>query len=179
MTTNKLWTAGFSIVVFCSPYTAALASSEPTSEAYFQERMIRTDIPADGGYKQERMIRTDMFELWMFPGWFKPLCDVKSFKGSSRLVVKLTADGSALLNPEGEGAWSSDTVSLKDLTFSDAKVIWGAPRGFIFDLLAPPRAGSNDWDVFHLDTKFADDGVLSSYRLRGINICSPRWVNVQ
>lgn len=157
-----LWMAGLGIfAVNC--VCPAWASLEPTYE----------------GYKQERKVRDDLFQLDMFPGWFKPICDVKSYKGSSRLVVKLTPDGRAVLNPKGEElGWSSDTIELKGLTFENAKMLWGTPNGPTFDLLAGPRARSNDRDVYHLDTKFTD-GLLTSYRLRGIDICKPEWVSVE
>lgn len=123
-------------------------------------------------------VRKDLFQLDMFPGWFKPRCDVKSYKGSSRLVVKLMPDGSAILNPKGEKlGWSSDTIDLKGLSQENAEMLWGKPRGMTFDLLANPRLRSSDTDIYHMDTKFAD-GKLTSYRLRGIDIAKPEWIAV-
>jgi hypothetical protein len=114
----------------------------------------------------------------MFPGWFKPICDVKEYRGCSRLVVKLLPDGSALLNPKDEhDGWSANTIELKGLTPENARLIWGEPRGITFDLMAGPRAQSSDRDVFHLDTKFLA-GKLAEYRLRGIDITRPDWKKV-
>jgi hypothetical protein len=162
MVKNILWTVGVSIIAFSFVYPAA-ASLEPTYD----------------GYKNERKVHDDLFQLDMFPGWFKPICDVQSYKGSSRLVVKLTADGGAILNPKGEElGWSSDTIDLHGLTLENAEKLWGSPRGMTFDLLAGPRLRSNDRDVYHLDTKFTN-GELTSYKLRGIDICKPEWINVE
>lgn len=122
--------------------------------------------------------RKDLFQIDMFPGWFKPRCKTHSYKGSSRLVVKLMQNGSAILNPKDEGfGWSSNTIELKGLSLKNAELLWGKPRGITFDLLAEPSLRSADTDIFHLDTKFVDD-ELASYRLRGIDITKPEWVAV-
>jgi hypothetical protein len=156
-----LWIVGFGIFAW-SCISPAFASLEPA--------------PLDGKPVE---VRKDLFQLDMFPGWFKPICDVQSYKGSSRLVVKLTADGGAILNPKGEErGWSSDTIDLHGLTLENAEKLWGSPRGMTFDLLAGPRLRSNDRDVYHLDTKFTN-GELTSYQLRGIDICKPEWISVE
>ncbi len=118
---------------------------------------------------------SDLFELHMFPGWFKPLCDQKQYKGSSRLVVKVLGDGSAILNPIGELGFPPNAVDLHNLSQETAKYLWGEPRGVTFDLICMTR--SSEMDVYHLDTKFTN-GHLSSYRLRGIGIFQPAWKNV-
>lgn len=126
----------------------------------------------------ESSIRTDLFELTMFPGWFQPMKQITRYKGNSRVVVKLLPDGSAILNPPDEGfGWSSNNVDIKSLSEQDACDIWGEKRGETFDLLANPRPKSNDFDVFHLDTKF-ENNRLNSYRLRGIGISNPEWKKV-
>lgn len=127
----------------------------------------------------ESSIRTDLFELTMFPGWFQPMKQITRYKGNSRLVVKLLPDGSANLNPPDEGfGWSSNNIDIKSLSEREAQNLWGERRGETFDLLANPRMQSNDYDVYHLDTKFTNDR-LSSYRLRGIGINKPAWKTVQ
>jgi hypothetical protein len=121
--------------------------------------------------------RDDIFDLYMFPGWFKPRCDLKSYQGNTRIVVKLTSDGRAILNPKNEpdGA-SSNTIELRGLSLENATMLWGAPkRESTFDLISETSAEKN---VFHLDTKFVD-GKLSSYRLRGIGICKPEWTQTE
>jgi len=117
-------------------------------------------------------VSTDLFELHMFPGWFKPLSDQKQYKGSSRLVVKVLKDGSAVLNPVSETGFPPDAIDLHDFSLENAKALWGEPRGMTFDLICMTR--SPEMDVYHLDTKFAD-GHLNSYRLRGIGISKPVW----
>ena len=152
--------AGLGIFAW-SCISPALASLEPA--------------PLDGKPVE---VRKDLFQLDMFPGWFKPRCDTKSYKGSSRLVVKLPVEGNAILNPRNEEpGWSSDTIELKGLSLENAEMLWGKPRGMTFDLLAGPRLRSADTDVYHLDTKFTN-GELTSYRLRGIDISKPEWIAV-
>lgn len=144
----------------------------------FANSSLATQIepPPEG---KARPVQQDLFELHMFPGWFQPLQplrDETQHKGSSRLLVKLH-DGSAIINPpEEELAWSSSGsfLPLAELTWEDAKKLWGEPRGTTFDLLCDSRA---EKDVYHLDTKFAKER-LASYRLRGIGIVKPEWVSV-
>jgi hypothetical protein len=53
-------------------------------------------------------------------------------------------------------------------------MVWGEPRESTFDLIADCRP---EMDVYHMDTKF-ENGILTSYRLRGIGITNPTWVSV-
>jgi hypothetical protein len=123
-----------------------------------------------------RIVRDDLFELHIFPGWFKPLCDQKQYKGSSRLVVQLMSDGSAILNPSGELGFPPNAIDLNGLSLENAKIVWGEPRGMTFDLICMTRGP--EMDVYHLDTKFVD-GKLNSYRLRGIGISKPAWISLE
>jgi hypothetical protein len=141
-------------IVFCSCLIPAFASLEPNEKAES---------------------RSDLFELQKFPGWFKPICNLAYYKGCTRLVVKITADGHAVLNPKDEkGGWSSATVDLNGLSLENAELLWGQPRGMTFDLLSYWRP---ERDVYHLDTKFVH-GKLSDYRLRGIEITKPEWIHI-
>jgi hypothetical protein len=55
-------------------------------------------------------------------------------------------------------------------------MLWGEPRNnMTFDLIADSRP---EMDVYHLDAKFKN-GFFSSYRLRGIGIRQPEWVDIK
>jgi hypothetical protein len=121
--------------------------------------------------------RLDIVALYMFPGWFKPMCDQQSYRGCSRLVLKLAKDGKAILNPKDEGfGLSSGNIELKGLALSDAQRVWGKGRTsgayqITFDVLTERQP---ERDIYRLDVRF-EDKVLSSYRVRGLGISLPEW----
>lgn len=124
-------------------------------------------------------------ELHAFPGWYKPRPDLKSYRGESRLLL-LVADGLAVLNPDGQGEASCHRIELNDLSFDDATTLWGpAHSGGVgiqtFDLIAEWESNFEtnacETNVYHVDMKFSNN-VLDSYRVRGIAITQPQWINV-
>ncbi len=156
--------------------TAAVASEN--------EKMLATQGTNSGSACYEAVKinehRADIVVLYKFPGWFKPAGEQKNFKGSNRLVLKLSGDGKAELNPKNEGAFSSQVVDLHSLTLQDAEMLWGKarkmPNGITtFDLLSTPEGFERD--IYHLDTKFTDT-KLDSYQIRGIRITVPEWRSV-
>jgi hypothetical protein len=124
-------------------------------------------------------------ELHAFPGWYKPRADLKSYRGESRLLL-LVADGLAILNPEGQGEASRHRIELDDLSLDDATNLWGPAHSggdgiLTFDLIAEWESNFEtnvcETNVYHVDMKFSDK-VLNSYRVRGIAITRPQWINV-
>lgn len=67
------------------------------------------------------------------------------------------------------------------LTLESAKKIFGEPhlRGvgkttfYVFDAYVTVQ---REKQLFHIDMKFAQDGTIESYRIRGIGIRNPLWV---
>ncbi len=128
--------------------------------------------------------RDDLFELYMFPGWFKPTCGQNSYRGCSRMIMQLTPDGKALLNPKSGdlGGLSSGHIELRGIKLADAEMLWGEGRKAAsdsnirtFDLLTSNPAERN---LYHFDARF-ENNVLTAYRLRGNGITKPAWVQAE
>jgi hypothetical protein len=116
----------------------------------------------------------DKFELLRFPGWYKPADNLTAYKGQTRLLIQLTKDGKAIVNPHEKSPCQA--IDLRDLSMENAVMLWGQPRDSdkgvkTFDLLSQSRV---EGDVYHFDIKFKN-GKLESYRLRGIGILVPVW----
>lgn len=68
------------------------------------------------------------------------------------------------------------------LTLSDAKAFWGKPRlhkktdyeFYTFD--ARSFCGEEE-NIYHLDLRSGDNGILIGYRIRGIGIHNQLWVD--
>jgi len=121
-----------------------------------------------------------LIRLYMFPGWYKPFCSTKYFEGSNAILVKITDDGRAIINPQTETN-QPPVIHLQDLTVKDAENVWGQGRitkdVVTFDLMTAHSAPYYETDVYHLDTKVID-GRFSLVRLRGIRITKPEWTKV-
>lgn len=85
----------------------------------------------------------------------------------------------------------------KLLTLDDAKEFWGEPQKHSYQ--SERRYGKSFYtfhahsklqktmykqlfdedNIFHLDLRFDDSGVISGYRIRGIGISKPQWVTAQ
>ena len=144
---------------------------------------VETTKPKSNGYVNHEVLgvghphRDDIVTLHRFPGWFKPSDGYRSFKGNTRLVLKIHSDGNAEINPSNEGQYSTRTIDLLSLTLEDAEKLWGKPRAMLddvktFDLIS--TTSEQERDVYHLDLKFKDS-KLNAYRIRGIRVTTPEW----
>ena len=94
-------------------------------------------------------------------------------------ILKIT-DGVGILNPPKPYPYS---VSLNKVTSSEAEKLWGIFRNSddgdfrTYDLWGIWAVDKREKNFYHLDAKFVND-KLKSYRVRGNNIVSPRWVEV-
>lgn len=77
------------------------------------------------------------------------------------------------------------------LTMSDAKRFWGEPKRHViegavfytFDAHSPLEQVMDDQvqedNIYHLDLKFDDKGIIAAYRIRGIGISKPIWISAE
>lgn len=148
---------------------------------------VETTKPKSDGYINHEIVgeprphRDDIVTLYRFPGWYKPSGGYRSFKGNTRLVLKIFGDGKAEINPCNEGPYSTQTIDLLSLTLEDAEKLWGKPRAMLddvktFDLIS--TTSEPERDIYHLDLKFKDL-KLNAYRIRGIRITTPEWHNIK
>lgn len=84
--------------------------------------------------------------------------------------------------------WSDRVSFYKDglgwtkLTLEDAKKIFGEPRlrgvgktqFYTFDAFVTVQ---REQQLFHIDLRFNSQGIIESYRIRGIGIRNPQWVS--
>ena len=146
------------------------------SGAYSQEKPLLTNSsfclePRYAGMETERNPRSEQIELNGIE--YQKKIRQKVDEGS-RLILHITADGRAILNPK-TGSTKSCLVDLKTLTRDKAKMLWGEPHAMTYDLISFSR---NEMDVYHLDLCFAN-GKLNQYKVRGIGISKPEYQYVE
>lgn len=109
---------------------------------------------------------------------FSELCPTKVPYPNLRLVAKKFENGSVVVNPKGEDlGWSLNNLDLSKLHIDTAKKILCAKDNgdgsFTCELVAdrPDLIKEN----YEIDLKFSNE-FLCSYRLRGLGIIAPAWV---
>ncbi len=86
--------------------------------------------------------------------------------------------------------WTIRTSFLKPkngwtkLSIEEAEELWGKPRKHsIFDrtffTFDARNMESSEPNIYHLDLSFGKTGLLNAYRVRGIGISNPQWVEKQ
>lgn len=68
------------------------------------------------------------------------------------------------------------------LTLSHAKQFWGEPRKhFVYGHEFYTFDAQSDWNgeanIYHLDLEFVMGNQIKAYRIRGIGIQDPKWIN--
>jgi hypothetical protein len=178
----------FSVSFGLNALGVSAKNSETGAADKVYEEAAATNI--DYAFVPGRKFRPDLFDLEMFPGWYKPCRDLPEYKGNSSLTMKLSSDGKAELNPineldpEGKFGYKYHVIDLHNLSIENAEMLWGKGRGgktepectLTFDLIE--QFSGTEHNVFHLDLKFFNDKLIS-YRLRGINITKPEWNTVK
>jgi hypothetical protein len=122
--------------------------------------------------------------LHFCPKWYEALYlgnQYKLMSRSTRLMLKLNGDGSAIVNPKNESFGASqDNIDLQKVDDQTAKSLWGGHPDLngvmTCDLVT--EFGSSEMDIYHLDLKFAN-GQITSYRIRGNGILKPMWANCE
>lgn len=146
-------------------FTPAMADPNQIPSSSTSTFCIEPNYP---GIETERVPKSEIIELYGIDSSQK-----LPFKkdDSTRLVLLITPEGKAVLNPAKDNNKKSSTVELKKLTREKAKTLWGEPRAMTYDLVSFSR---NEMDIYHLDLCFTE-GLLNSYRVRGIGVIKPEY----
>lgn len=162
-----------------------LSWSISTTAEHLTNCVVDPDAEPDLTYSSGWYV-LDNKEHWPYPyGSFSILVDKKGIGHVQTYAVPLSnnkrTDDRIFLD------WKARTSFIKfsqtgarnwtQLNLKDAIMLWGEPRKnlnfYTFD-------ANNTWNgepnIYHLDFKFNNNGIISAYRVRGIGIAHAQWV---